>query len=610
VRGVMLVGFLSFLSQGYADPAASYQEGQRFGSGGIAPPTSAAQNTVPGFATTSPSESHLDAHALGEAAQARMDHAKEGSAEDLVKSSSAVRPRFSIKASDPLITNANKVVATPEEYVGALKEEERHPEKEVVTRHRCQVSPEMTLHVEEELLVKPVLLKQKIEVGRRWEKTRWKESRWISGKVNPLSVRERQTLRYWFEEYNWHHEFYDIYYDYQLCKGHLNQDTGEFETGDWTCVTKEEYDAAPEAEGHEGWKSVTPGAEAMALKNECQVVAHHCLEGPQTKIIEGVPVFKECWRRETVYKCQGPKKDGCRYLQDRGCTQLDSKCLQTEEGRCTVYENLYECMSRHGELTRLSFKGDVPYCLDGNCAETGYAANQDLAEVLSKLAIFREIQKDMVEAMIFKGTREFCDKHMIGFSDCCQKSGGWGTSLKLSKCKLEEKELSKKRNAGKCVYVGTFCAEKLPVVGTCIRKRSHHCCFTSKLARLVQEQGRRQLGLNFGTAEEPDCRPLSVHELARLDFSKIDLRELFEDLTRRVSVPDPAKVIQTFKEDWQERLPGISSDLPEENTMKEQIRTRKKAIGQHPGQFTTHRQDHHPDPHSEIAATRESKVVF
>ena len=86
---------------------------------------------------------------------------------------------------------------------------------------------------------------------------------------------------------------------------------------------------------------------------------------------------------------------------------------------------------------------------------------------------------------------------------------------------------------GLCHYLDTICV-KDSIFG-CIQRASIFCCFNSKLARIIHEQGRPQL-MNFGqdggwgTAEEPNCRGFTPAEFQMLDFSKIDLSEWYENI--------------------------------------------------------------------------------
>ena len=55
-------------------------------------------------------------------------------------------------------------------------------------------------------------------------------------------------------------------------------------------------------------------------------------------------------------------------------------------------------------------------------------------------------------------------------------------------------------------------------------KKTSFCCFGSKLAKIVHEQGRAQISIGWGDAEHPDCRPLTVKELQKIEilFNKVE----------------------------------------------------------------------------------------
>jgi conjugal transfer mating pair stabilization protein TraN len=50
------------------------------------------------------------------------------------------------------------------------------------------------------------------------------------------------------------------------------------------------------------------------------------------------------------------------------------------------------------------------------------------------------------------------------------------------------------------------------------------------LARIVNEQGRVQVGKGWGGAQNPDCSGFSVEQLQRLDFAAMDLSEFYASL--------------------------------------------------------------------------------
>jgi len=69
----------------------------------------------------------------------------------------------------------------------------------------------------------------------------------------------------------------------------------------------------------------------------------------------------------------------------------------------------------------------------------------------------------------------------------------------------------------------------------CLTKTTNHCCFGSKLSKILQEQIRDQLGIDWGTPKEPNCRALTIEELQKADFSKIDLKEFFGDAIAKLN---------------------------------------------------------------------------
>ncbi|WP_187641478.1 conjugal transfer protein TraN, partial [Escherichia coli] len=87
----------------------------------------------------------------------------------------------------------------------------------------------------------------------------------------------------------------------------------------------------------------------------------------------------------------------------------------------------------------------------------------------------------------FTGEAKFCRKAAAGFSNCC-KDGGWGQDVGLAKCNSEEKALGKAKDNKLTVSVGEFCSKK--VLGVCLQKKRSYCQFDSKLAQIVQQQGR------------------------------------------------------------------------------------------------------------------------
>lgn len=134
---------------------------------------------------------------------------------------------------------------------------------------------------------------------------------------------------------------------------------------------------------------------------------------------------------------------------------------------------------------------------------------------------------------IFNGKSKKCRAWDMFFGltggGCCNKEK---VAAGLVACKEEEKLLAKKREKKHTHYVGQFCSKKLKLGFTkiCIQKSDSYCVFNSTLAKVIQEQGREQLAISWGSAENPKCRGFTPEEFQKIDFSKIDLTEFVQDI--------------------------------------------------------------------------------
>ena len=99
-------------------------------------------------------------------------------------------------------------------------------------------------------------------------------------------------------------------------------------------------------------------------------------------------------------------------------------------------------------------------------------------------------------------------------------------------CSQDDLQTAMLDDSGMCHYIDTYCKKKWPLVG-CVQEAKVFCCFNSKLARIVQEQGRPQLATfnpPWVYAGSGNCRGLTPSEFQMLDFSKMDLSEYLGDI--------------------------------------------------------------------------------
>jgi hypothetical protein len=241
-----------------------------------------------------------------------------------------------------------------------------------------------------------------------------------------------------------------------------------------------------------------------------------------------------------------------------------SECKEKVGDICVLRKQTYSCPSGKKSLKSYwASNQENPFCLTGNCADTSYEANGELLNVMSQLSALREAQNDLRNFQtIFKGQHRWCTRNCIDFRDCCGSGKGWGVSLRLSSCDAQEIELGTLRDKNLCIQVGTYCAERH--LGVCTRKKTTFCCYGTKMARLIQQNGRVQLGTGFGSPESPSCEGLSPDQLSRIDFSKINFSEIFEDIKNQtVSKTESQSLAQVSAERLQSNMTLLTRPNPD-----------------------------------------------
>jgi conjugal transfer mating pair stabilization protein TraN len=121
-------------------------------------------------------------------------------------------------------------------------------------------------------------------------------------------------------------------------------------------------------------------------------------------------------------------------------------------------------------------------------------------------------------------------------------------------CDREEILLHQRDAQGLCAYVGTYCSDK--ILDVCVTKKKAYCCFESKLTRIIQEQGRAQLGKSWAKPKREQCAGFTVEEFAQLDLSRMDFSEVYAEFTDAARLPDEleaATQIQQKIEDYYAR---------------------------------------------------------
>lgn len=159
----------------------------------------------------------------------------------------------------------------------------------------------------------------------------------------------------------------------------------------------------------------------------CKLAAHTCTDPAAIRLINGLPVYKDCWAWQDSYTCLGTMQSNCAAPQARGCTLNTSKCIQYGSGNsCTLSENIYQCLSSPATTTSTLYCGSQQYCMGGNCFNTGSTPNTDLAQTAAMMEAMRQAgnYQNPATLRIFGGTGGSCTNTLGGLSNCCKPSGG------------------------------------------------------------------------------------------------------------------------------------------------------------------------------------------
>lgn len=295
-------------------------------------------------------------------------------------------------------------------------------------------------------------------------------------------------------------------------------------------------------------------------KTEGAMTGSTCVEPGETRTVvvdgQSYPVYQACWKWRDTYLTQTESQGTCgEYMNDKACTVTRSQCADTVDGVCVSQQVTYSCERKKAGNGQIC--GGEFFCKDGSCAQGQAGTSNMFGQAVSALAAVAAAGKDVAElngenVRAFTGEGKSCKKFAAGFNNCC-KDSGWGQDIGLSRCSSDEKSLGKAKEKKLTVYVGEYCSKK--VLGVCLEKKRGYCQFDSKLARIVQEQGRRgQLGIGFGRGESPNCRGITVDELQRLDFGVMNFSDFYSDLDAGSAIPEDQALLKKAQDIIAEKM--------------------------------------------------------
>lgn len=341
----------------------------------------------------------------------------------------------------------------------------------------------------------------------------------------------------------------------------------------------------------DGNNSVPPGVPGYTgSPYKCERVNSVCAEGPDTRIIDGVPVYRACWRWDNEFSCiEADPLSDCGQPRFGACANESGSpsCeeLDPDTGICLHRKYTYKCLVQSPTTQSQLNCSSQNYCANGICYDTSHPNDPDFVKAVTMMEAMREGGRylDTASQRIFKGVDNRCKKKLWGAINCCSRAnnpmgalsnfmmatngyaafttgsvymfdtlfageipnagavaaifqpGPWAMvagfifAANLSSCDQAEKGLAMKRDQRLCIDLGEYCSSKKKVVG-CLEKTHTYCCYNSRLSRIINEQGRPQLGIGLGDSQNPGCDGFTIAQLQSLDFSQIDFSEFYQEI--------------------------------------------------------------------------------
>ena len=400
----------------------------------------------------------------------------------------------------------------------------------------------------------------------------------------------------------------------------------------------------------------------------CRMTGTACVEGPETRVIDGISVYKDCWNFVETWQCPSTTNvDECAPMAaSPDCSMISEACREyaPDGTTCTLTERRYRCKTSDGNTTTVTNCSGQVYCVNGTCYDADQPPDTDLLQVVTAAEIARQAgaYQDPNSGTFFRGEAEVCGNN--GLSDCCKAQPGassaysnQATALKQGlnfgkevadvgsyyawdaltrqgsgflqqgveamvvagansgvfdqtfnpsfsymgfsvgmnaattgfqlgsltmggqtfffafdpysfalslaiyfitqamQCSEDEQALMLKKGAGLCHVVGSYRDGFLNS-----KRMTSHCCFNSKLAKIINIQGRAQVGPPLAGPKNPNCSGLTLAQLQSLDWSRIDFAEFIADVFPKA--PDGTFLVNKNSTRVQDRVTNYFNTCP------------------------------------------------
>ena len=210
----------------------------------------------------------------------------------------------------------------------------------------------------------------------------------------------------------------------------------------------------------------------------------------------------------------GAPEDSCAPLRNRPeCVRSGSKPALDEEGETIGTEYTYTCT-----YSQTQCSDSTTTCSD-SVTPTPNAAG--LEQVAAAGEFMRRVSEGNAKAdglgsiKLFGGEAADCKRPLnLGpaTQNCCKLSLTKEEAALFNSCNEEDVKIASARRGTRAIEFPSFCSKKISLGFTkiCTERTSSFCIFDSKLARIVQVQGRDQLSAILGSSGGSGAAPVDV----------------------------------------------------------------------------------------------------
>src|SRR5262249_5686621 len=148
--------------------------------------------------------------------------------------------------------------------------------------------------------------------------------------------------------------------------------------------------------------------------------ARTCTEGAGTRNINGLDIYKDCWKWTETYACSDATGtvSNCGTLETNpACSVVSETCTDTNPitNTCSMTTRVYRCTDRPSTTTSVTQCGQLA-CIEGICDNADDPPDTGLAKAVAALELSRQASAyaDYKARTIFNGVDNRCSRKLFG----------------------------------------------------------------------------------------------------------------------------------------------------------------------------------------------------